>query len=203
MQSSQYRCLILIAVLVAGWGLLTATQRVQAAEARWPSDDALFNVPGWITGPATTDNPFGKMRVVSRRYFSSTGTGALLVLKTNPEANNIYRTGAEVSFLGAGYGVEPAPAGLVPPAAERQALLASRESERWLVLYAHGEHRGFLGNGAAAWGFAALDGVLGAPNDYYVVSLQIRLDDLDPMKAAAAASLADTLFPRVAAWYAN
>jgi hypothetical protein len=188
--------------LLAGWGLLGVTQRAQAAEARWPSENALYAVPGWAVGPASVDFVAPATHVVTRRYARSGGPSTLVVLKTASEAKHIYRTGAEVGFLGGGYTVEPAPASLVPAATGRSALIARRENERWLVVYGYGERRGLLGNGAPAWGLALLDGTLGHPNDYYLLSVMVRLDE-DEAKAAAATDLANVLFPRVAGWYAE
>ena len=50
-----------------------------------------------------------------------------------------------------------------------------------------------------------LDGVLGRPNDYYKLYLITALagnPDLDDAVTRQSRELADTLFPRVAAWYA-
>jgi hypothetical protein len=202
MRNTQYRSIVLIAILLAGWGLLGVTQRAQADEARWPSENALYAVPGWAVGLASVDFVPPATHVVTRRYARPGSPVALVVLKTASEAKHIDRTGAEVGFLGGGYTVEPAPATLVPSAAGRSALIASRDSERWLVVYGYGERRGLLGNGAAAWGLAVLDGTLGHPNDYYSLSVMVRLDD-DAAKAVAAIDLADALFPRVTGWYAE
>ncbi len=48
-----------------------------------------------------------------------------------------------------------------------------------------------------------LDKLLGHPNDYYYLSVVVRLDGLESAQAAEAVALADTIFPRVAGWYAN
>ena len=79
-----------------------------------------------------------------------------------------------ISTLAEGYTVSPAPPNLVPPAPGRGALLAYRAQERWLVLYAYGERRGLLGNGAAAWGRTLLDALVGHPNDYFLARCGCR-----------------------------
>lgn len=201
MQDSRSRCLILMAVLVAGWGLLMATQRVQAAEARWPVANDLYAIDGWTMSPLGVDTPFADVKIVTRQYIQRGGNTVFVSLKTDTAAKNIYRTGAEVSFQGAGYKVEPAPAELVPAVPGREALVAASDAGRWLILYGYGERRGLLGNGGPAWAWATLDSVLGHPNDYYLLSVQARLDS--PANVEAAVALADILFPRVAVWYAD
>ncbi|SRR5579883_1674739 len=202
MQSSQQRSLILIAVLLAGWGILTATNPAEAAEPRWPASDSLYAVDGWAMGPASVENPYFATHIVTRRYVRN-GVTAFVRVKTDPEAKNIYRTGAEVEFQGAGYTIEPVTADLAQPSPGQGALVATRKNERLLVLYAFGERRGLLGNGGQAWSLVVLDKLLGHPNDYYYLSVVVRLDGLESAQAAEAVALADTIFPRVAGWYAN
>jgi hypothetical protein len=203
MQGTQYRCLILIAVLATSWGLLSTVDKSEAASARWPAEDAPFAVDGWVLGRESVESPWHGVHFVTRHYVHPEGITARLTLKTHPEAKQLYRTGAEVAFLGGGYTVEPAPSGVVPPAAGREALLVRREDQLWLLLHTYGERRGLLGNGALAWSLAVLDGVLGRPNDYYQLSLVVPLSGPDSPAVQQATALADTLFPRLAGWYAD
>jgi hypothetical protein len=69
-------------------------------------------------------------------------------------------------------------------------------------MYAYGERRGLLGNGPLAWSLAMLDGVLGRPNDYYKVFLSAGAGGLNSGLAGEVSSLAGTLFPRIASFYA-
>src|SRR5205085_4699598 len=69
--------------------------------------------------------------------------------------------------------------------------------------YSYGERRGRLGNGPVGWGAALLDGALRRPNDYYLVRLLVYRDPREPHVVDEAGLLADTLFARVAAGYAE
>ena len=205
MQSTQFRCLILIGVLAVGGWLLTLIDGTRVADAapRWPTDDGLYAVGDWITGPPVIEPRYGT-QLVSRRYQRADGTQALLALWASPEAKRIYRAGPEVPFLGSGHAVDPAPPSLVPPAPGREAMTVRGDNnEAWLLLHTYGERRGLLGNGAFGWSMVALDATLGRPNDYYKAFV------LAPLRSSAASDvqevvlLADTLFGRLASWYAS
>jgi hypothetical protein len=200
MQNSQYRCVILAAVLGVGYTIAAGIDRPESGDGRWPAEDAVYAVDGWAVSRATVENAWG-VHSSSRRFAQRGGTTAWLTIRTSPDAKQIYRVGAELPFLGSGATVEPPPPTLTPQSSGRSALLVRRESDLVLVLYAYGERRGLVGNGPAAWGLMAVDAVLGRPNDYYQLSLQVPLDRLDSPKAQEAMALADELFPRLAAWY--
>ncbi|MGH2354750.1 MAG: hypothetical protein ACRDJN_24335 [Chloroflexota bacterium] len=203
MQSATIRCLILIGVLATGAWLSAAIGEARVVPAaRWPAESALYAVPGWTAGPAAVETIHGAT-LVQRHYLRPDGTTATLAVTTSPEAKRIYKAGAEVPFLGGGYTVDQAPPSIAPPAPGRGALIASREREAWLVLYTFGERRGLLGNGVLGWGMVALDATLGRPNDYYRASLMAPLTALDSLAAREVVALADTLFPRLATWYAG
>jgi hypothetical protein len=165
---------------------------------RWPSSDSLYAVDGWSVGPEQNADGGFKTRVLR----DDSGRIATLAILSN-QAPKLYAAGAEVPFLGNGYSVEPAPADLVPRGADGvHALVARQGSDEWLVMYAYGERRGLLGNGPLAWSLAMLDGVLGRPNDYYKVFLSARAGGLNSGLAGEVSSLAGTLFPRIASFYA-
>ena len=202
MQSAAVRCLILIAVLAAGtWLLATATPPRVPAAARWPTDEKVYAAGGWTAGPPTVEHASGAY-AVRRDFVDAAGTVAHLVVVTSTEAKSVYRVGAEVPFLGSGYTVDPAPPSLVPPAPGRRALLARREDDRWLILTAMGERRGLVGNGVYGWTLVALDAMAGRANDYVRLHLLIPFDRLDADQGRAVAALGDTLFARLASWYA-
>lgn len=202
MRGTSLRCLILTAILTVGALSLIPIQRPRAAPpARWPSEDALYAVEGWAAGPLALEAERGGS--VSRAYARPDGMTATLVIMSSPEAKHVYRAGAEIPFLGGGQATEPAPPSLVPPAPGRTALLVGGADARSLAVYAVGERRGLLGNGALGWGLFALDATLGRPNDYFKLYLLAPLRRPDASDARLAAALADVLFPRVAAWYAD
>jgi hypothetical protein len=203
MQNTQHRCLTLIVVLTAGWGLLLGTQKPEASATRWPTEEAVFQVSNWQVSPPTVEHPYFDVHVLTRHYSSSNGLKASFVVKTDHEAKNIYRAGVELGYQGGGYSVEPAPKELVPTAPASGALVVSGQDRRWLVLYSYGERRGLLGNGPLAWTLATADGLVGQPGDYYQLTLLTRLDGLDTSSARQITELADTLFPRVANWYGH
>jgi len=53
------------------------------------------------------------------------------------------------------------------------------------------------------WSLATLDSLLGRANDYYLARIVMPYREDDPASTAAAAALADALFPRMAEFYAN
>jgi hypothetical protein len=203
MQGTQFRCLILIGLFAAAASLLTGIDGPRPlAEARWPSEAATYAVDGWTASPTRVDTAHGVTfaTTIARR---ADGLLAEVALATSPEAKRIYRASAGVPFLGNGYTVDPAPPSLVPPSPERGALLVRRENDLRLLLHTSGERRGLLGNGTLAWGAVVLDAVAGRPNDYYRVTVLAPLGGPDPRAARDLTTLADALFPRLAAWYAN
>lgn len=203
MQAFQRRCLILLALLVAASLLLAGFDRpTDSPAARWPTDDAVYTVDGWDLGPLTVETAHG-VSFVQRAYRRADGTAATLAIATSPEAKRIYRAGADVPLLANGYTVDPAPPSLVPATGGRTALVARRGSERSLVLFGYGERRGILGAGALGWSLVVLDASLGRPNDYYLVRLITRLDGAGTAAVPETVVLAETLFTRLADWYAD
>ena len=142
--------------------------------------------------------------MISRRFVRMDGSGrtvATLFIRTNTEAKNVYRYGGDLAFLGMGYTSELVPPSVVPSG--HDAYILRREGDLGLVLYTYGERRGLVGNGPNAWGLSVLDAVLGRPNDYFQASLFVPLEGLDSPVVQDAVALADTVFPRLAAWYAE
>jgi hypothetical protein len=203
MHSIQYRSLILIGLLAASAWLMSAFDRPnKASVARWPTEDAVYAVDGWTSGHLAVESAHG-VTIVSRNYRRADGTTASLAISTSPEAKRIYRAGAAVPFLGSGYTVDSAPPSLVPPVDGRTALFVQREGALGLLIYGYGERRGLLGNGVEGWGAVVLDGVSGRSNDYYLTRIFVPLDELDSSAVPAALALAETLMPRLAAWYGS
>jgi hypothetical protein len=202
MQNSQFRCLVLAAVLGAGYALAVSVSPAESAAPRAPTDAGVYRVEGWATSRPTVETAWG-IQSSSRRYGRPDGTIAGLTVRTSPEAKHIYKSGSELPYLGAGYTVEAPPPGLIAPGARYDAFLARREGELNLVFHAFGERRGLMGNGPLAWGLAGVDGVLGQANDYYQLSLVVPLDRPDAPRGGAVAELAATLFPRLASWYSQ
>jgi hypothetical protein len=200
MQAANVRYLVLILVLLGGAGLYTVlSNQPRDTAPRWPGTDAVYAIAPWssrtvdVTQGGTTD-------LVTRTFRSSSGATATFTLVAN-RGPKLYGPGAEVPVLGSGYLAEPASADVLGGATPGVGgLIATRGSERWLVMYAYGERRGLLGNGPAAWSLAVFDGILGNPNDYYKMYLIARADDAE--SAREVADLAHALFPRVAEWYA-
>jgi hypothetical protein len=192
MQGFGFRSVVLIAVLLVAATLVMATGGPRAtANPRWPTSDALFTVDGWMSGAEHVDYANGAT-FVSRTFVRSDAAPSTLTVVTNTSPK-LFVAGAEVPFLGTGYDVSPVDG--------RQALIASRGSERWLVVYAYGERRGLVGGGFMGWGLALFDGVFGRPNDYYKLYLTTALGEND--SAQQSVELADALFPRIANWYAG
>jgi hypothetical protein len=192
---------LILAVVAAAAAVLVASMTPAGAEPspRFATDDMLYAVDGWRVGPPDIG---GRPAVafVSRDYRSAAGTQAQLSITTSPFAKSVYRAGADVPFLGSGYAVTPAAVDLVPVDANRQALIAQRGNESWLQLAAYGERRGVVGNGIAGWSFALFDLGFGRPNDYYLMRIVMPYDDAN---VRSGVQLADTLFPRLAAYYAR
>jgi hypothetical protein len=170
---------------------------------RWPADGELYAADGWTVSPASVDDSRPGMTIISHAYARAAGTRATLVVSTSPMAKAIYRAGAAVPFLGNGYTVEPAPGTLVAVAGNREAFIARRLNETWLQVSIYGERRGQFGSGALAWTLSTLDALLGRPNDYYLARIVVPFDGNDLTAARQAVALADTIFPRLATYYAN
>jgi hypothetical protein len=200
MQAANVRYLVLILVLLGGAGLYTVlSNQPRDTAPRWPGTDSVFAISPWSSRTVDVAQG-GTTDLVTRAFRSSTGTTATFTLVAN-KGPKVYGPGAEVPVLGSGYLAEAASADLVgAPTPGVGGLIATRGSEQWLVMYAYGERRGLLGNGPAAWSLALFDGLLGRPNDYYKMYLIGRADDANAAREIA--ELADTLFPRVAEWYA-
>jgi hypothetical protein len=205
MQAPNFRYLILTVFLLVGAGLYTAFGEPRGSGApRWPDTPTLYTTDRWSAGPQTVEHNVSsgnQTDLVSRVFRNQAGATATLTLVTN-QAPKLYGAGAEVPFLGNGYSVEPASPQVASVAGNGvHALIAQRGPERWLVMYAYGERRGLLGNGPLPWSLAIADGILGRPNDYYKLYLATRIDRADPQLERDVADLAQTLFPRISAWY--
>jgi hypothetical protein len=207
MQITNVRYLVLTVSLLIGAALYVAFgQPLGSGTPRWPERQDIYAAELWTSGPIKVDhneNSGNHTDLVTRPFHNSDGTMATLTIVTN-QAPKLYGAGAEVPFLGNGYTVEPAPQDLVAGAGGGiSGIVAQRGTERWLVMFAYGERRGLLGNGALPWTLAMIDGIIGRPNDYYKLYLMAQIEPANAEKAQAVASLAGTLFPRIAAWYAG
>jgi hypothetical protein len=202
------RGLILLLVLGLGWGASTIVQAArQPALARWPTDDAVFAVPGWTVGPQQsdlmpTDDQLTTGAIVQRAYRTPGGSNALLAVWTipQPQAKTLFRKGPDRDFLGAGYVTKQVALPHAIPGGG--ALIATQGQERWLLLYTFGEQRGLLGSGVSGWAWAELDALLDRPNDYFLARLSLPLQDQE-RTITAGLDLADSLFPRLAGWYST
>jgi hypothetical protein len=202
MQSTNVRTLILTAVLLSGvFGLVVSgTSASAGSNASWPEgNDGAYHVPGWAAGPIAVSHEHG-VDFVSSTYRSVDGMVAYLTIATSPDAKEVYRASAEVPFLGSGYSVETLVSG-APPGANAIAFVARKDYDNWLVYAANGERRGLVGNGIVGWALAILDGMLGRPNDYFMLTLRVPVRPDDIRGLARAAALADELFPQLARWY--
>jgi hypothetical protein len=174
-----------------------------AAVTQWPESDSVYAVQGWTAGQQDVEQT-GTAALVTREFRSTGGTTATLTVVTSPTPK-LYGPGPEVPFLGTGYTVERAPADLgsdLPDGIGE--LVAERGEERWIVVYAYGESRGFLGNGPVAWALALTDGVPGRPYDYFKLYLMARTDGgVGPDTDREVVELARTVFPHIASWYAR
>ena len=181
--------------------LLTVNPPREQATPRFAADDASFQLDGWrVSAPSVEGRP--GVAFVSRELLRlGDGARASVVVTTSPQAKLVYRAGADVPLLGNGYAVETAPANLVTPNPSRTAQIARRGSEAWLQLASFGERRGNFSNGVSAWSLAVFDTVLGNANDYYLARIVVPFDGA--ASAATASELADTLLPRIAAYYAG
>jgi hypothetical protein len=203
MQVTGLRSFLLIAVLAVGaWFQFSIVDAKVARDARWPTDDALFVVPGWRVSSASNEEVWG-LHHSTRTYQSLDGSlSAVLLVSTSPEVKRVYGKGPDIAFQGTGYAIEPARPSLVPEAPRRTAVVLRGEDTR-LLISTYGERRGRYGNGPAAWSLAALDAITARPNDYYLLRLVAPLDERNPAAVERIIALADATFPRVAAWYAS
>ena len=196
------RALWLALVLaIAALLLVVIDRQPDSNDARWPTQPDTFAVEGWTPGPETVEALNGN-HYVSRSYRSASARASLSIT-TAPEAKSVYRAGAAVPWLGNGYTAEQASASLVPPSNAREALIVRREGELGLLVYAYGERRGLVGAGVPGWALVIFDAVLGRPNDYYLLRVYAPLSQLDASATRPVAELADTLFPRLAAFYGS
>jgi hypothetical protein len=206
MQGTYIRCLALIAVLApAVWLQAAFGDSAPSGPARWPTTDEVYAVGNWEPGPLVVDTAHGTS-FVSREYRQSSGLRATLALATATNAKWIYRAGADAPFLGSGYAVGPAPQDVVPARPGRGAFIARREGETWLVLHALGERRGLVGDGLHGWAMVAIDAIARHPNDYFKAHVVVPLDPSGGASAPSvheAVALADTMFSRIATWYAG
>jgi hypothetical protein len=92
---------------------------------------------------------------------------------------------------------------LLGDAQQRGVSQMRRGEEGWLQLYAYGERRGLIGNGATGWAMAVFDTVIGQPRDYYLLRILVPTANNTPEAIRRASEVADVLFPRVADWYAR
>jgi hypothetical protein len=194
------RALVLTALFVVAAVLLVGVSAPQVeAKPRFPTDAAAYAVDGWTVSAESVEGRPGVL-FITREFRHQDGSQARLSVTTSPQAKLVYRAGADVPFLGNGYTVEPAPSDVVAAQANRTAQIARRGTDAWLQIATFGERRGVYGNGAIGWGLAVFDMVLGQPNDYYLARVLVPYQS---ESAAHAVELTDTLFPRLAAFYAN
>ncbi len=207
MQSSR-RYLTLLSLLLLGVCIsLGMGHRGSVATARYPTDDAVYQVKGWALEPLDILAWAGPEpgAILQRTYRNPSGLIARLAVWTvpQPQGKTLFRKGADRDVLGDGYTSEGVPQGLVPPGAGRDALIVRRGAERWLLLYSYGERRGLLGSGQKAWGLAEMDALFDRPNDYFLARVAVPIDQDPGARAVIAARLADVLFPQLATWYAD
>ena len=203
MQNLHSRPLVLTTLFAASLLAHAVLQPSNGPRApRWPAEEGLYQVEGWQVAAPITELANGT-EYITRDYHSVTGERATLTISTSPVSKRVYRAGPDVPFLGNGYVVEPAPRMFSASGGNRGALVARRGDETWLQIHAYGERRGQLGTGALAWGLSIVDNLAGQPNNYYLARVIVPFKNGDELEARAAEALADTLFPRVAAWYAG
>jgi hypothetical protein len=200
------RYLTLSAVLLVGYGVSLLLTRDGSTPARWPENENLYQVNGWIAGPLDSQS-FEKPEpgaILQRAYRRAVGESAQLVIWTVPQpyAKTLFRKGPDRDFLGAGYTSTAAPSEIARPT-HGGARLARRGDEVWLLLYTFGERRGVLGNGIDGWLFAELDALLDRPNDYFLIRAGVPIGGAGTSDSNAAVGLVDTLAQRVSSWYAE
>jgi len=204
MQTATIRYIVLSAVLLLGAALYAAIgQPLGVGTPRWPSaSNPLYLLDGWAPGPLTAEQ-INTAEFITRDYQSADGVPVTLTIETY-QTPKLYAAGPEVPFLGSGYSIASAPAGMTPAADDGiGSLVAQRGDDRWLVMFAYGERRGLLGNGPLAWSLAVSDLLLGRANDYYKLYVTAHASTLDPQTEGDVAEVAHTLFPRIQQWYAT
>lgn len=200
MQDRKFRFCFLTCLLIGAAALYGAIGNGAPAQPRWPDEGGVFAADGWRAGAASIEFANGAV-FLSRpfRHNDSTTANLTIVTMTN---SKLFGAGADLPFLGNGYTVHATPPELIEKDHGAAGLIAEQGNEHWLVLYAYGERRGLLGNGVQGWTMALLDGVLGRANDYYKLYL-ITSAAPDTAGARESVELAQTLFPRISAWYAS
>ena len=202
MQITNARFLILITVLLVGAGVYAViVQPVGAGTPRWPTDDSVYAAAGWTIGLIKVEH-INTADFISRAYRAEDGTVATLTIETH-QSPKLYAAGPEVPFLGSGFTVTSPPTGAVAVNSDAIGSLTAQQGpgDTLLVMYAYGERRGLLGNGAVGWSFAIADGLLGKPNDYYKLYLSTQTNSVNPALGADLSALAHTVFPNIASWY--
>jgi hypothetical protein len=213
MQGIRTRYFSLIALFAVAIAFLALQDPASETTPRWPGDDALYAVPGWNVDQPSVEFANGTAYITRKYQRVDTDEVATLTISTSTAAKRIYRAGPEVPYLGNGYSVEDAPPSLLHPPSDKRALVASRGDETWLAIHTYGERRGRFGHAALAWGLSLFDTLTRQPNDYYIARVVIPLtraanhaaglSTADHAAASEASALADTLFARIAAWYAQ
>lgn len=203
------RILIVLALVLPSIVGVHLSEARKLQPARWPTDDAVFSVPGWTVSSAsveTVDTSEETGATIQRKYNNrDSGIVAELVIWTHPEpqAKTQFRKGPDRDLLGDGYTIEPTPAGLVAPIQGGGVLIARQGDHAWLGLYTFGEKRGRLGNGLQAWSLAELDSLLDQPNDYYLARVLVPYNAGDAAAAERVSNLAAAVFDRLARWYSD
>lgn len=177
----------------------------QTGPTHWPIGEEIFAVQGWQLGPAVMPSETGgaETQRLSRSYQRPDGARASLSLLASPEPAPVYKSSPIPLSLQNGFRVEPAPLDLVPPSPGRAAAVLRGVNSEWVLLYTYGDRSGLVGNGARAWGLAALDMVRLRPNEHFMATVVTPLGQSDPAAMEQTLQLADVLFQRLAAWYAR
>ncbi len=202
--AGRYAILTLIALLGALALTVINLQPTDSARLpRWPTDGTEYLVSGWTDAPAGTESAWG-ITHVSRGYRRADGVRATLTISTSTEAKGLYKSAADLPYLGSGYTAEQVSAAVVLPQPGREDELVRRNDEAWLLLYQFGERRGLVGNALQRWALVGFDSLPGRPNDYYLLRLALPVSSANQLAVAQAGTdLADILFPRMADWYAQ
>lgn len=202
---AQRRYVALMLVLLSGVAVLNLILTIQPEPTtpRWPTSDDVYRVAGWTMAAPQAQSAWG-ITHITRTYSGAHAEVVSLIISTSPDGKSLYKAGADLAFLGQGFTASDVSSQLVPPAPSRGAKFVRRDNETTLLLFAFGERRGLLGNGALAWTLYGFDALLGRPNDYFLLRIVAPLRDPDSSsELRAATELADTLFPRISAWYAS
>lgn len=198
--------ILLVCVIVGSLLSIAATNR-SSRQPRWPADEGVFVLDNWRAGPIDVQTGDGDRytgALLRRIYVDGAGHQLTLDIWANPQpqAKMLFRKGPDRDFLGAGYITETVGSDIAPARQGGGTLIARRGADAWLLVYGYGEKRGLLGNGPRAWIFAEWDALLDAPNDYFLARVITPYrGDQDSIDRAIFA--ANTLFPRLATWYAQ